>query len=104
MRELILRQADDKSYCLFQWNSAQKIVSIIAEGRICKKLNGYGSRLLLGNNEKECQVYEQKNGEISVIPVHCQNVLFIGDICTYERDGQWYGFVAGNEVLLGKKA
>lgn len=103
MKELILKQADDKLYCLFQWSPEKKTFSKIAEGKICKQLNEYGSCFLLGNDEKDCQVYEQRNGELTVIPVHCQNVAFIGDICTYERNGEWYGFIAGNEVLLGKR-
>ena len=103
MKELILKQADDKLYCLFQWCPVQKTFSKIAEGKICKQLNEYGSCFLLGNDEKDCQVYEQRNGEIQVIPVHCQNVRFIGDICTYERNGEWRAFISGNEVLLGKR-
>lgn len=103
MKNLALRLADDKLYCLSSWDSKQKTFLKIAEGRICKQLDKYGYRFLLGNDEKDCQVYAEINGELQIIPVHCQNAVFIGDICTYERNGEWYGFIAGNEVLLGKR-
>lgn len=103
MVELILKQANDQMYCLFRWNSAQKTISKIAEGKICKKLDKYGSKVLLGNTETDCQVYMHKNGKLQVIPVCCQTVVFVDNICTYERQGKWYAYISGKEILLGER-
>lgn len=103
MYSLILKRADDGTYCLFVWDSSVKTVTQIAEGKICNQLDKYGSRFLLGNKDEDLQVYAVTGSELQVIPVHCRSAEFIDNVCIYKRGGAWYGFVGKQEVLLGRR-
>lgn len=102
MKTLNLKQADDKTFCLFVWDSSKKAFTQIASGRIARKLSE-GNWFLMGNDSTDLAVYHLFDNDVRVFPVHVENAEIINGICVYERNGLWYCFVGIKEVLLGEK-
>ncbi len=102
MTNLILKQANDKSYCLFGWDAAEKAMKLIAEGPFAKEVQS-GYRFLVEDNEKKFRIYRLKDDELDVLSVYSEKVEIIGDTCICQHNDRWYAFIDGKEILLGEK-
>ena len=76
MKTLNLKQADDKTFCLFAWDSSKKTFTQIASGRIARELSE-GNWFLMGNDSTDLAVYHLFDNDVRVFPVHVENAEII---------------------------
>ena len=79
MKTLNLKQADDKTFCLFVWDSSKKTFTQIASGRIARELSE-GNWFLMGNDSTDLAVYHLFDNDVRVFPVHVENAEIINGI------------------------
>lgn len=102
MKRLVLMPSQRQKFCLFEWDSEKELFTKIADGTFAKDI-GYSTKILLGNDDADTNLYIMKDDCLSIIPVHTQKVGFIDDVCVYERNEQWYCFINEEEILLGQR-
>ena len=103
MKTLNLKQADDKTFCLFVWDSSKKAFTQIASGRIARK-QSEGNWFLMGNDSTDLAVYHLFDNDVRVFPVHVENAEIIDGICVYERNGLWYVLSEPKKCCWAKSA
>ena len=90
----------DGKYHLYEADFAKQTVTEIACGAYAKE---HGPGWLVGESEEKVSFYRRLEDKWQVIPVNTIEVDLLYGRIIYCRQGQWYVYYDGKEILLGQK-